>query len=161
MAQAKIDRALKHSVPPCTKDVISIGDNVLIWREELIGNRIGEWLGPYSVVKTDYKGKLIWTCDHDRPFSTAQVKTYLRPGECTDSFMTSVFERLKIHSSPGLFDDIFLTEVLHPTDPRANTPEMTNAKKAEIKNLLRRGTFKVILKKMFLMTQTYYQDVLF
>ena len=40
-----------------------------------------------------------------------------------------------------------MTEILHPTDPRAQCPEMTKAKKEEIRNLLRRNKFKIILKK--------------
>ena len=42
---------------------------------------------------------------------------------------------------------MFLTEILDRTDPRANSAKMTEAKKKEIKNLLDRGTFKVILKE--------------
>ena len=41
---------------------------------------------------------------------------------------------------------VHLTEIITRGDPRAYYPEMTAAKKAEIKNPLERGTFKVILK---------------
>ena len=40
-----------------------------------------------------------------------------------------------------------MTEIIDPKDPRATLPEMTAAMKKEIKNLLDRGTFKVILKE--------------
>lgn len=45
------------------------------------------------------------------------------------------------------FDDIQLPEVLHPTDLRANCPEKDEAKKADIRNLLRRVTFKVLINQ--------------
>ena len=44
-------------------------------------------------------------------------------------------------------DWVFLTEVLDPDEYRAIGKEMTDAKKQEIRNLLERGTFKVILKE--------------
>ena len=44
-------------------------------------------------------------------------------------------------------DEIYLTEMISDKDPRASCPEMTAAKKAEIRNLLERGTFKVVIKK--------------
>ena len=43
--------------------------------------------------------------------------------------------------------DVLLTEIITRGDPRAYSPEMIAAKKAAIKNLLERGTFKVILKE--------------
>ena len=42
---------------------------------------------------------------------------------------------------------VHLTEITTRGDPRAYSPQMTATKKAEIKNLLERGTFKVILKE--------------
>ena len=62
--------------------------------------------------------------------------------------MMSILKSISGHKSPGTgADDIYLTEILHPNDPRAKGPDMTLAKRSEIGNLLRRGTFKVILKR--------------
>ena len=41
----------------------------------------------------------------------------------------------------------YMTEVIHENDPRAHTPEMEAARMCEVRDLLKRGTFKVILKK--------------
>ena len=43
--------------------------------------------------------------------------------------------------------DVFLTEIITKMDPRETSKEMTEAKKTEIGNLLKRGTFKVSLKE--------------
>lgn len=42
---------------------------------------------------------------------------------------------------------VWVTEVLEPTGHRAMSEQMQEAKRAEIRNLLDRGTFKVILKE--------------
>ena len=42
---------------------------------------------------------------------------------------------------------MYLTEIIHKEDKRANSKEMTIAKRQEIKNLLKRGTFKFILSE--------------
>lgn len=42
MAKNKINRALRHTVPPFSKEYFENGDLVLVWRENVISNRIGE-----------------------------------------------------------------------------------------------------------------------
>lgn len=148
MAQNRINRAMKHSIPAASKEFFQPGDSVLIWRENVISSRIGEWLGPFTVTKSDMKRKLVWASDHSRkPFSITHVKHYHPPDQCAEMFFAKLHKSLSKFTSPNLSDDIYLTEILHPTDPRASSPEMTEAKKKEIKELLRRGTFKVILKQ--------------
>lgn len=44
-------------------------------------------------------------------------------------------------------DDVYLTEVIPNKDDRAYSKAMTEAKRHQIKNLLDRGTFKVILRE--------------
>lgn len=43
--------------------------------------------------------------------------------------------------------DIHMTEVLNRNDPRRHSMEMNDAKRKEIRNLLERRTFKIILKE--------------
>ena len=40
-----------------------------------------------------------------------------------------------------------MTEIIEPADSRSRSPEMIAAIKKEVKGLLARGTFKVILKE--------------
>lgn len=46
MAELRLKRALHHAVPPACDRSYQPGDKVLVWREKLIADRIGEWLGP-------------------------------------------------------------------------------------------------------------------
>jgi len=57
--------------------------------------------------------------------------------------MTEFAQSLQTLSTPD-DNEIFLTEIINSQDPRSTLTEMKAAKKAEISNLLDRGTFKVI-----------------
>ena len=50
-------------------------------------------------------------------------------------------------TTPTLDSDIFMTEIIPNSDDRASTPEMLEARAEEIRNLIKRKTFKVILKE--------------
>ncbi len=53
-------------------------------------------------------------------------------------------------SSPSDNEDahfVHLTEIIDPNDPRANLKRMSRAKRDEIKGLLERGTFSIILRE--------------
>lgn len=80
MAKTRFDRALKHSVPASSKELYKPWDLVLIWSENLISNRIGEWIGPFNVTKSDIKRNLVWVSEHSRkPFNITGVKRYYPP----------------------------------------------------------------------------------
>lgn len=42
MAKLKVNRALGHAVPPSSDILLNVGQNVLVWRERQVNNRIGE-----------------------------------------------------------------------------------------------------------------------
>ena len=52
LAQAKVTRALHQNIPPATDRRYQPGDKVIIWREKIVENRIGKWMGPYTVIST-------------------------------------------------------------------------------------------------------------
>ena len=79
-------------MPPSTDRSYQPGDKVLVRREKVIENRIGEWTGPTS-----------------QPIHT--------------------------------------TEIIEPSDPRAKSPEMQQAVMNEVRDLLQRRTFKVLLRE--------------
>lgn len=149
MAKLRVKRALHHRVPSAADRSYSPGDKVLVWREKQVNNRIGEWLGPFSVLATDDQKKLMYIQDAKigaaRPFGAGQVKPYLDPESAAHSFMSALKDSSLHFGWPE--NDIFLTEYINAKDPRATSRAMTDAKKAEIRNLLKRGTFKVILKE--------------
>lgn len=77
----------------------------------------------------------------------AQVTAYFTPELLPHAFINDLEQGFKQFRSPDEEDWIHLTEVLDPDDDRAIGKEMDDAKKNEIKNLLEKGTFKVILKE--------------
>lgn len=68
-----------------------------------------------------------------------------------NSLSTAVFADLNqsfdTYKTPTIEDDEFITEIIQSKDPRSHTPEMQETEQDEIINLIKRGTFKVILKK--------------
>jgi len=129
MGKARVARALKHTVPPSTDHPLKAGDQVLVWKEKVVNNRIGEWLGPFTVDNYVDKKKLVYVRygkDTDiRPFGIAQVKRYLSPE------MTAF----------SLLEDI------NESDPRSKSPKMSEAIKKEVRGLFDKGTFKIILRE--------------
>lgn len=94
MAELRMRRALHHDVPPSCERTYEPGDKVLVWREKLIANRIGEWLGPYDVDSVDYDKKLVFIRDtkvgQARPFNIAQVKPYYSPELPSQAFLVDL-----------------------------------------------------------------------
>ena len=150
MAKLRVKRALSYAAPPAADRSYQPGDRVLVWRENVVNNRIGEWMGPFTVMATDERKKLAYVQDVKigaaRPFNVVQVKPYYAADTLAHSFMLDLGQSLRQFGSPQE-QEFFLTEIIENSDPRANSKEMENAKAKEIRNLLSRGTFKVILKE--------------
>ncbi len=53
MDKARVSRALKHQTPTASDTIYVPEDQVLVWRENVVNNRIGKWLGPYVVDSFD------------------------------------------------------------------------------------------------------------
>lgn len=150
MAELRVRRALKHSTPTASSRVYSPGDKVLVWREKVVDSRIGEWIGPFTVLAADETKKIVFVQDvrigAARPFNIAQVKHYNTPETIANSFFAALVKGISWYSSPNAdAEDIYLTEVLDREDPREHSKQMDEAKREEINNLLDRRTFKVIL----------------
>ena len=75
MAELRIKRALQHAAPSSANTVYSPGDQVLLWREKQFDNRIGEWVGPFTVVAVNEQKKQVFVQDvrigQARPFNIA------------------------------------------------------------------------------------------
>ena len=151
LALTRVNRALKHNTPAATNRVYQPGDEVLVWREKLVENRIGEWVGPYTVKSFDERSRIVLVQkDEDAPherYNIAQVKPFLRPEAAATSFLDTVRNTLLEFVTESRPFDTQMTEVVDKNDPRADSPEMRAAIYREVTDLLRRGTFKVILKE--------------
>ena len=153
----KINRALRHAVPTAANRSYEPGDQVLVWREKIVDNRIGEWLGPFAVASFQPEKKLVLIQYENRgppePFNVVQMKPYITLEAISQSFMSDLNASVSYYCEPennsnsDTSTQIHLTEIIDVKYPRSTSTEMTATKKKEIRNLLERGTFKVILKE--------------
>lgn len=94
MAELSVRRALRHSTPTASSRVYSPGDKVLVLRERVVENRVGEWIGPFTVLAADETKKIIFVQDFRmgaaRPFNMAQVTHHNTPETLANSFFTAL-----------------------------------------------------------------------
>ena len=69
------------------------------------------------------------------------------PEESLQEPMDTLYEMMKPLTGNWKLCRPFLTETLHPMDPRSDKPEFIEAKKREVKGLIDRGKWKVVLKE--------------
>lgn len=79
MSKLRLQRALRNHVPPAAHISYQPGDRVLVWREKLLANRIGEWVGPYTISNVDESHKVAHidnrhTEGNSKPFHYSQFK---------------------------------------------------------------------------------------
>lgn len=150
MAQMRINRALRHNTPPCADLQYNPDDLVLIWGKNLVNNRIGEVLGPLKVSSFNRQTKVVHVKDRNtssiQAFNIIQVKTFFDPDVLSSEFLQQLKPSLSRFQSPKPSEDIFMTKILKKSDPRTQIPDMTKVRRFEMENILKRETFKVILK---------------
>lgn len=149
VSKRKLSRALHHTVPPACDRSYQPGENVLVWTEKIVSNRIAQWLGSIVIESVVYDKKLVYVRDSTigpaRPFHVAQVKPYFTPQFLSDAYMTEVNKSLNDFRSPPSEDNILLTEILSPFYDRSLPTGMNESKKEDVRNLMKRGTFKDLL----------------
>lgn len=115
MAELRVKRALKHSTPSTSDCAYEPGGQVLVWREKQVDNRIGEWLGPFTVLAGHETKRLVFIQDirvgAARPCNVAQLKLYHAPETLAHSFFTQFGQGLNFFSSPN-DHEVHLTEIL-------------------------------------------------
>lgn len=83
-----------------------------------------------------------------RPFNIAHVKRYIVPVDVARSFFADLYRGLSHFSSRNDDDGyVHLTKVIHPNDPLATSSNISLAKGDEVRGLLNRWTFSVILRE--------------
>ena len=125
----------------------------------MVEHRIGEYVGPCTVIAHDVLTKTVLVQNesnekHER-YSCAQVKPFLAsatverktPEVIVIDYLQQLRDAMTSYQTPMTALDVRLTEVIQPDDPHAKDPRMQEAMNEEVKNLLRRGTSKVILKE--------------
>ena len=79
------------------------------------------------------------------PCNTTLVKDFKDPVAAGTDFIDTPYSTLREYRSDITFP-VCLTEVIDKSDPRAHSTEMREAKRAEVQELLKRGTFKEIFR---------------
>ena len=59
LAQAKVKRALQRNPTPSTDQTYEPSDEVIVWREKQVEQRIVEWTGPCNLVTYDVPSKVV------------------------------------------------------------------------------------------------------
>ena len=153
VAERRIRRALLHKVPNAADVVFRPGTEVLVYRENE-----QKWRGPLLVVAV--KEKIVTVKNEqtgaEGDFNVQQLKPYLRP----IPFQETPTERDSTYAMNYMLKDlasenrppppsygVFLIEVILPGDVRAKDPRFREAREREIRGLLERGTWKVVLKE--------------
>lgn len=108
MARLRVQRALRHKVPPAANVSYQYGEQVSVWRERLIAQRIGEWKGPCEVLSVEEDKKLAQIrLDGDpRPLNVYQTKKYLSPSIASSNFIHSLSQSLQtLRSTTSTYRD--------------------------------------------------------
>lgn len=140
-AELKIRRALREKVPPATDYFVSPEDSFYVWNE---GTK--QWRGHFTVTRTFQRN--VWV---KRPDTEAQYSLdHVLPFTNTDgmgllSHIHHSLSGMSKHSNTESFR-VYLTEVLKPGDRRGNDPRFDAARLKEIKGLLDRNIFEVLLR---------------
>lgn len=104
MGKARVTRALKHAVPPSADHPLKPGEPFLVWTENIVNNRIGEWIGPYTVENYGAEKRFVYVrYENDnaiKPFGIAQVKRYLSPEITAYSLLADINEPLSYFREP-------------------------------------------------------------
>ena len=117
VAQERVRLGLTKRLSRTVDDCLEPGDAVYVWRE-----KPSLWLGPYRVSQSDGKTVFVSINQKEVPFSITAVKRCLG-------------DSINIH----------WTEIIHPGDPRSNSPEMLEAIRKEMQGLVQKGTFRLTI----------------
>lgn len=146
-AELRIRRALMSKAPRNVDIVIEPGDKVRVFRET---DR--KYIGPFPVIRVDKKQIFVLQKDVEKQYSLHQV---LRADSFDriingDSKLDDLHEMMtQFVSSQQSLDNssifnVHITEILDSSDPRINSEEAQAAKRKELADLIRRGTWKII-----------------
>ena len=94
-AQAKVKRAERHHTPTATDYVYQLRNQVLVWMEKQINNRIGTYRGSFTVIRFDVDSKILLiekdSVKAPKRYKTAHVKQYIEDQEeVAVNFMSSL-----------------------------------------------------------------------
>ena len=92
LAAAKIRRSMKHKTPSATNHTYEPGDAVLVWREKIVNNRIGEFIGPFPVLAYEPHSKIVVVNQNGekKRYTTAQIRPYIPEPDVVQDSITEL-----------------------------------------------------------------------
>ena len=130
MAMVHVVRALKHAAPSAADDTFGPSDQVLVWQENFLKNRLGKWIVPHTVDNYDADKKLVFVRLEDgevKSFGLVQVQRYHPLEKMAISCIVDLNDRFSYFREPRY--NVEVTEVILPGDPRAISLDMDTAVK--------------------------------
>lgn len=95
MAKARVAHALKDTVPYIVDDPLTTCDQVLLWREKIVNNWIGEWIGSLSVHTYDDKKKIAHIIEKNG--KVKPYRKYFQTEDTSSSFMVALNDQLNYY----------------------------------------------------------------
>ena len=89
-AKERLKRAIKHQSPKMKSYTHSSGDKELVRRERTVNNRMGEFVGPITVLHHDERSKIV-AMDQDgitKRHSSSQIRPFLEQHSVLNGFIT-------------------------------------------------------------------------
>jgi hypothetical protein len=132
VAERRIREALRSRESKSMAIKYQPGSEVLVYREET-----KLWMGPFQVVQHVEKVVTVQSLDPGgtprvQRFNVAVVKPYVRETETPEEV------------APPLPDQVLLTEILAPNDPRQYSDQFLEAKLRELEGLCKNGTWEEV-----------------
>lgn len=126
------------------------GNEVLLFREKIVNNRIGEWIGAFKVSGVDLIRKPVYVqlkaAEPAKAFRIPQFKKiYLPPQQASNIFFYNLRRAIDCFISDSdkeRADHAILNDkAVHKNDPWADTDERTEMKEAKVMGLMKFETF--------------------
>jgi hypothetical protein len=144
IAQDKVQTALSSVPLPETTTLFEPGQLVLVWREK------GGWKGPLLLLRIEGKTAIVHdTAGEPRPFSVTQIKPFVtRDSDILATNPNTVLKQFCLQDGDVEEGarEISITEVVSTHNPLSTSARMTKGKIRELRGLIERGTFKVVLR---------------
>ena len=89
-AQSKLKRALKHQSPKMKDHIYSPSYKVLVWREKIVNNRIGEFIGPFAFLHYDERSRIVAVHQGGaiKRYSSSQIIPFVKQQTVLDDAIT-------------------------------------------------------------------------
>lgn len=137
-SRLRIQQALRAKLPPATRYLVTPGDRVFVYQE-----RRKAWTGPYTVHKIHEKEVFVHVDGALKHFNLSQVLP--DPATSGDKEIERLLQATSHFTSKGgSGHHAYITEVLHPRDPRRSSDSFQTAKAKELEGLAHRGVYEIV-----------------